>query len=90
MMNNTEKDENKKKIMQPAYSKAELITLLQKAHNDFKMIDSKLKEILNAENIDAESIGNTIEKLKETNNNLIEFAKIRNRKIEELLKTIKN
>lgn len=45
MMNNTEKDENKKKIMQPAYSKAELITLLQKAHNDFKMIDSKLKEM---------------------------------------------
>ena len=80
---------NEKKIMQPAYSKAELINLLQKVHYDFNMIDSKMKEILNAENIDAESLGNNLEKLKEVNNNLIEYAGIRNKKIEELLDTIK-
>lgn len=75
----------KKKIKQPAYSKEEIINLLQKVHSDFNMIDKKMKKILNVENL------NVIDrKLIDANYILNECAEIRNKKIEELLNAIKN
>jgi hypothetical protein len=89
-MNDSKSDETVKKVIQPTTDKTDLIILLQKVHNDFNMLDSKMKEILNTDGIDKETLGNIVEKLKEVNKDLNECAEIRNKKIEELLKTIKN
>jgi hypothetical protein len=89
-MNDLKNDEYKTKVIQPTIDKIDLINLLQKVHNDFNMLDNKIKEILNTDGIDRESLGNIIEKLKEVNKDLIECAEIRNKKIEELLKIVSN
>jgi hypothetical protein len=91
-MNDSKNDENAKKVIQSAKGKDEFINLLQKVHNDFIMLDKKMKEILNTDRIDRRSLGGivVIEKLKEVNKDLNIYAELRNKKIEELLKTIKN
>jgi hypothetical protein len=76
--------------MNDTTSKANLITLLQKTQNDYNITDNKIKEILNIENIDMDSMGNVGAKLIEVNYDLIEFAEMRNKKIEELLNAIKS
>jgi hypothetical protein len=89
-MNDSKSDEAAKKVIQPTTDKIDLIILLQKVHNDFIMLDSKMKEILNIDGIDRETLGNVVERLKKINKDLNECAEIRNKKIEEFLKTIKN
>jgi len=89
-MNDFKSDEKGKKVILPDYNKDELIVLLRKMHNDFNMLDSKMKEILNSENVDRESLGNIAIKLNEANKELNECAEIRNKRITELLKMIKN
>jgi hypothetical protein len=54
------------------------------------LIDNKVGNILRSDNIDIESMSTIDRKLIETNNNLTEYATIRNKVIEELLKLIKN
>ncbi len=73
----------KEAIIQPAYSKNEIIILLQKALNDYNMIDCKVKEILNVESI--ESRGKVFE---ERNEFLTICSRKRNIKIEELIETV--
>lgn len=72
-----------KKIKQPVYSKDEMITLLQKVQNDFVMLDKKIKEILNVENMSVVD-----RRLIDAIYILNECAEIRNKKIEELIKMI--
>lgn len=77
-----------KNVIQPATDKNELIILLQKVHNDYVMLDSKMKELLNSNGIDRESLGNDNEILKEAYKDLNKCAELRDKKIEELLKII--
>ena len=83
-MNDTK---NKEKTIQPGFNKNELITLLQKVHNDFNMLDSKLEELLNSENIDLESMRSDVKRLRIAYTELNEIATLRNKKIQELLKS---
>ena len=79
-----------KKLIQPAFNKDELIMLLQKVQGDFTMLDSKIKELLDSDDFDIESMGEFAVKLKESFKGLKECAEIRNKKIDELLNAIKN
>jgi len=83
-MNDTK---NKEKTFRPGYTKSELIILLQKVQGDFQMLDSKIEELLNSDNIDAESLGSEIKKLRLAYAELNEIATLRNKKIQELLKS---
>ena len=58
--------------------------------DDFTILDCKMKEILDSEDLDKESLGDIVVKLKESFMDLSECAELRNKKIEELLKAIKN
>ena len=44
------KTNSKEATIQPAYTKEEIIIILQKAVNDYNMVDSKMKELLNSSN----------------------------------------
>jgi hypothetical protein len=54
------------------------------------MLDSKMKEILNSNNLNTEDLKNIVKKFNEANKELNEYAEQRNKIIIELLKTIKN
>ncbi len=89
-MNAIVSDKLVKKLIQPAFNKNELIMLLQKVQGDFTMLDSKIKELLDSDDFDIESMGEFAITLKESFKGLKECAEIRNKKIAELLKIIKN
>jgi hypothetical protein len=89
-MNDSKSDKNAKKVVLAAYENNEIIVLLQKLHSDFNMLDSKMKEILNTDRLDMKILGNIAGKFNVANKELSEYAELRNKKIEELLKTIKN
>ncbi len=86
-MNNSKSDE--KKLLYPVYNKAEIIIFLQKAQRDFNMIDSRIKEMLNVENINIEEFRDVAPKVYELGYELNECTETRNKKIEELLEIIK-
>ena len=56
-MNDSIGKKDVKTIIQTAYSKDEIINLLQKILNDYNMIDSKMKEILKFGSINIENYG---------------------------------
>ena len=89
-MNDFNSDNKPKKVIQSPYNIDDLIYLLQKMFNDFNMIDCKMKEILNSESIEKEGLQDIAKKLNEANIELNQCAEIRNKKIDELLKMIKN
>jgi hypothetical protein len=72
-----------------AYNKNEIIILLQKVQNDFLMLDEKIKELLNTDIIDIEGLEVVDLNFDQSYNELNELAELRNKKIEELLKTVK-
>jgi hypothetical protein len=82
------KTNSKEATIQPAYTKEEIIIILQKAFNDYNMVDSKMKEILKSGSSAIESKTDVNRKFIEANNVLIECARIRNNMLEELLITI--
>lgn len=88
-MNNSSSKEAVEATIIPAYSKEEIIILLQKAQNDYNLIDNNINKVLSSDNTDIESMGNVDKKLKEANIVLIECTRIRNEKINELLNIIK-
>ena len=81
---------NNSKVTQPLFWEGYIQDLLQKMFNDFNMIDCKMKEILNSESIEKEGLQDIAKKLNEANIELNQCAEIRNKKIDELLKMIKN
>jgi len=86
-MNNTNSKEAVKATILHAYTKEEIIIILQKAFNDYNMVDSKMKDILTS--TDIKSMEDVNWKLIiEANNILIEYAEKRNKIIEELLNII--
>ena len=89
-MNDFNDDNKPKKVILSPYNIDDLIYLLQKMFNDFNMIDCKMKEILNSESIEKEGLQDIAKKLNEANIELNQCAEIRNKKIDELLKIIKN
>ena len=86
-MNDSLNKEGVKKVIRSATDKNELITLLQKVFNDYAMLDSKMKELLNPDNSD---MGDVVENFKEIHKELNKYANSRNEKIEALLKTIEH
>lgn len=86
-MNDSKSEEETKKIIRSTTDKNELIILLQKVFNDYAMLDSKMKELLNPDNSD---VGDVVENFKEIHKKLNKYANSRNEKIEELLKTIEH
>lgn len=88
-MNDTKNKEIVKKTIQSAYNKEKIIILLQKVQNDFNMLDSKMKEILNTDTVDIPGLEEDVKILNEANKALNYFADLRNKKIEELLQAIK-
>ncbi len=48
------------KVVLPDHNRNEIIILLHKIQDDFKMLDSKMREILNVENLDKEEYGDFI------------------------------
>jgi hypothetical protein len=84
-----DKTNSKEATIQPAYTKEEIINLLWKAQHDYNMIDSKIKEMLNVENINIKEFREVASKIYELNYDLIECAEMRNKKIEELMGIIK-
>jgi hypothetical protein len=88
-MDSKEKKDSKK-VVSSDFNKDELIFLFKKMHSDFNMLDSKMKEILNSNNLNTEDLKNIVKKFNEANKELNEYAEQRNKIIIELLKTIKN
>ena len=86
-MNDTK---NKEKTIQLDFNKSELITLLQKVQGDYQMLDWKIEELLNSEDIDVKSMGGDVKRLQEAYRELNDLAKSRNKKLQELLKSINN
>jgi hypothetical protein len=84
-MNDLKSDKAAKNVIQPTIDKIDLVILLQKVQNDFNMLDNKIKDILNPDDVDKETLRNIVEKLKEVRKDLNECAEKRNKKIGELL-----
>jgi patatin-like phospholipase/acyl hydrolase len=89
-MNNTTFEETVIDTTQPAYSKDEFIILLKKALHDYNMIDIYMKEMLISKDINKENMEDFVKKFNEANIILNEYSVIRNNKIEEILKSLKN
>jgi hypothetical protein len=89
-MNDSKNDKSVNKVIQSEIDKNDLIILLQKVLNDYDMIDCKMKELLNSNNFDKETLSNIIQKLSDVNKNLNDCAKQRNKEIVEFLKIINN
>jgi hypothetical protein len=87
-MNNSISEIKALKALQPNYNRDDIIILLQKVQYDFNMLDSKMKAILDSENIDMESLGDVVKSFKEAYTELNEYAEIRNKKIKELLNAV--
>jgi hypothetical protein len=89
-MSSNKEDNKENKVIQSEINKKDLIVLLQKVQNDYEMIDCKMKELLDPENIRNDANENDLRKLSDIFNDLSDFAKKRDKKIEELLKMMHN